>query len=121
LHADRGPHRAQRVVLVGARQAEHRHDRVADVLLDLAAVACDLGGHGLEIALLDLVQRFGIEPLAEHGGAFEVAEDDGHCLAHLVRWQRGRGSQWRAAVTAQPELRRVLLAATGTSNHVARV
>ena len=38
LHSGRGPDRPQRIVLVRQRQPEHRHDRVADVLLDLAAV-----------------------------------------------------------------------------------
>jgi hypothetical protein len=44
--------------LVRNGQAEDRHDRVADVLLDLAAVARDFRRHGGEIPLLHLVQRF---------------------------------------------------------------
>ena len=121
LHPDRRAHRAHGVVLVGARQAEHRHDGVADVLLDLAAMASDLGGHRLEVALLDFVQCLGVEGFAQRRRPLEVAEDDGHRLAHLVhRQRRRRGDQRRAAVTAQPELRRVLLAATGASNHFVR-
>jgi hypothetical protein len=71
-----------------ARQAEHRHDRVADVLLDLAAVTRDLGHHRGEVALSDFVQRLGIDPLAERGRAHEVGNDDGDGLADLVRRQR---------------------------------
>ena len=40
-HLDRRPHRAQRVVLVDVRQPEDRHRRVADELLDRAAVALE--------------------------------------------------------------------------------
>ena len=118
LHAGRRAHRAQRVVLVRARQAEHGHDRVADVLLDLAAVARDLGGHRREVALLDLVQRLRVEPLAERGGALQVGEDDGDGLAHLAHRQgRRRRDERRAAVAAKPELRRVLFLAGGTQDH----
>ena len=40
-HAEPGAHRALRVVPVRDRRAEHRHDRVADELLDRAAVLLD--------------------------------------------------------------------------------
>ena len=119
-HARRGAHGSQRVVLVLHRQTEHRHDGVADVLLDLAAVARDLDGHGGEVAVLDLVQRLGIEPLAERRRVLQVAEDDGHRAAHLARWQgrrRSLGVQGRPAVTAKAELRRVLLVAVRTPDH----
>ena len=117
-HAGGGAHRAKCVVLVRTRQAEDGHDRVADELLDLAAVPHDLGRHRGEPALLQFVQRLGIDPLAQCGGADQVAEDDGHRLAHLVRPGRC-GTQRRAAVAAEPELRRVLLAATGAVDHPA--
>ena len=59
LHAERrqrvahlrgGAHRAQRVVLVQHRNAEHGHHRVADELLHRSAVALDDRPHPLEVA-----------------------------------------------------------------------
>jgi hypothetical protein len=119
LHADRRAHGAQRVVLVRARQAEHRHDRVADVLLDLAAVALDLRRHGLEVALLDLVHRLAVEPLAERRGVLQIREEQGDGLADLLGRQRRRARrmQRRAAVAAQLELGRVLFAAARALDH----
>ena len=49
-HLDRRAQRPERVVLVHDRHAEHRHHRVADELLDAAAVALDDALHPLEIA-----------------------------------------------------------------------
>ena len=118
LHPRRGPDRAQRVVLVRQRQAEHGHDRVADVLLDLAAVARDLGRHGREVAVLHLMERFRIENAAELGRALQVAEDDRHGAPDLARRQRRRsGNERGAAVAAEAELRRVLLVALGAVDH----
>jgi len=45
LHVERGPHRPEGIVLVRAREAEHRHHRVADELLHRAAVALDGDPH----------------------------------------------------------------------------
>ena len=42
-------HRALRVVVARARDAEHRHRRVADELLEPAAVALDRLAHGVEV------------------------------------------------------------------------
>ena len=85
LHARGRAHGAQGVVLVLHRQAEHGHDRVADVLLDLAAVARDLRRHRREVAVLDLVQRLGVETLAERGRVLQVAEDDRDRASDLAR------------------------------------
>ena len=121
LHAGGRAHGAQRVVLVLHRQAEHGHDRVADVLLDLAAVARDLRRHRREVAVLDLVQRLGVEALAERGRVLQVAEDDRDRAPDLARRQRRRrrrlGMQGRAAVAAEAELGRVLLVALGAVDH----
>ena len=116
LHAVGRTDRAQRVVLVGPRDPEHGHDRVADVLLDRPAVALDLGGHDREVALLDLTHRLLVDPLGERGRALQVDEDEGRGLAHLPGRQRGR--ECRAAEPAQPEPRRVLLAAVRTRDDV---
>jgi hypothetical protein len=118
-HAHGGTHRTQRVVLVRARQAEDRHDRVADVLLDLAAVARDLLRHRREVALLHFVKRLAVQPLAQGGGILEVGKHERHGLADLVRRQRcgDNRCQRRAAITAKTELRRIFLAAGGTFHH----
>ena len=76
LHVERGPHRPQRVVLVCAREAEHRHHRVADELLHRAAVALDGDPHLLVPPAQELAQRLGVEALAEHGRVGQVAEED---------------------------------------------
>ena len=76
LHVERGPHRAQRVVLVGARQAEHRHHRVADELLHRAAVPSTAVRISSYHEPMQLAQRLGIEPLAERGRIGQVAEED---------------------------------------------
>ena len=64
-HLDRRPHRAQRVVLVHDRHAEHGHHRVADELLDRAAVALDDRLHPLEVAGEQRPQRLRVGRLAE--------------------------------------------------------
>ena len=87
-HLDGRAHRAERVVLVQHRDPEDGHDRVADVLLDGAAVALERPAHGGEVAGLEIAERLWVEPLAHGGGAGEVGEDDRDGLSHL---RRGRG------------------------------
>ena len=107
---------AQRVVLVERRQPEDRHDRVADVLLDRAAVVLQHRPHLVEVAGQHLSQRLRVERLAEARRALEVGEDDGHRLADLGR---GDGRRERcAAIAAQAELRRVLLPTVAANHHV---
>jgi hypothetical protein len=80
-----GPHRAQGVVLVDARQPEHRHHRVADELLDHALMAIDDAPHLREVARHHVPQRFGVERLAELRRALDVREEHRHDLAGLRR------------------------------------
>src|SRR5207247_103794 len=64
------------VVLAGGRCAPDRHDRVADELLDRAAVAVhDLAG-GLVVARQDLAGVFGVSRLGDLRGVDEVREQD---------------------------------------------
>ena len=98
----RGAHRAHRVVAVRDRCAEHRHHRIADVLVDAAAEALD-----------DLVGRL-VEPLehrvdvlrverARHPRVVdEIGEDHGHrspfavaLLARSPGRRRSRGCRSR--------------------------
>ncbi len=61
LHLDRGPQRAQRVVLVHGGHAEDGHHGVADELLDHAAVALDGRLHPLEVAGEQRAHRLGVD------------------------------------------------------------
>ncbi|HJV14525.1 MAG TPA: hypothetical protein VJ625_11600 [Propionibacteriaceae bacterium] len=49
-HVTSRSNRAQRVVLVESRNAEHGHDRIANELFDGAAVTFDHAGHLVEVA-----------------------------------------------------------------------
>ena len=82
-HPGGGPHRAERVVLVEARDAEHGHDRVADELLHGAAVMFEHLAHRVEVAAHQPAERLGIETLAERGGPSDIGEQDGDGLANL--------------------------------------
>ena len=60
---ERGPDRALGVVLVRDRRPPDRHDRVADELLDRAAVALDQPLAGLEVAGEQLADLLGVAGL----------------------------------------------------------
>jgi hypothetical protein len=83
-HLDRRPHGTQSVVLVRLRHAEDGHDRVADKLLDAAAVPLDDRLHLIEIAAEQGAQGFGIDRFAERGRADDVAEEHRDDLAVLA-------------------------------------
>ena len=69
----------------------------------------------VEVPRHDLAECLGVELLAETGRALEVGEHDGDGLANLVG--RSGWCELGAAVTAQTEARRVLLAATWADGH----
>src|SRR4029079_6600835 len=101
---DRGPDRAQRVVLAHQRYAEHGHHLVADELLDRAAVALDHTDAELEEVGHDAPQRLGVESLGESGGRDNVTEQHRHRLARL----QGRvDGKWCPAGPAEVGTRRV--------------
>ena len=81
LDAERGVHRALRMVLVGDRRAEERHDAVAEELVHRAFVPVHLGQHELERARHQRVHVLGVEPRRERGEAGDVHEEDGDLLA----------------------------------------
>ena len=118
-HLDCGSHRPERIVLVHVRHAEDGHDRIADELLDRAAVRLDDALHALEVARELGAQRLGIGRLRQGGGAGDVAEDDGDRLTLLAL--RGRGCERSGTVAAEPEAGRILLAAVGANGHGADV
>ena len=73
---ERGPDGALGVVLVGGRRAPHGHDRVADELLDRAAVAADDVARQVEVAGQQLAGVLGVAALGERREADEVGEQD---------------------------------------------
>jgi hypothetical protein len=86
-----------RVVLVRDGNAEHRHDRIADELLDPTRMPLDDRLHPLEVTREDPTESLGIEPLAERSRLDHVREQNGDRLPHLVRrWTHERSSAARA-------------------------
>ena len=114
----RGAHRPLGVVAVGQRRAEHRHDAVADVLVDPAAVLLDQAVDALEEAAEQRVHLLGVELAAQRRVAGEVREEHRHLRrspsarpAGARRWPRlrppaARRSRRAACGDARPPPRR---------------
>ncbi len=83
-HLRRRPHRPQRVILVQHRHPKHSHHRIADELLNRAAVPLHDRPHPLEIARKQGTHRFRINRLSQRGRAGHVAEQHRHRLALLT-------------------------------------
>ena len=83
-HLIGGAHRAQRIVFVGLRHAEHPDDGIADELAHLAAMRFDDVAHLVEVPVQHAAQHLGVESLAERRRADDVAEHGGDGLACLV-------------------------------------
>ena len=86
-HRQGRAHRTVGVVLVGAAQAVHRHHRVADELLDDAALVLDRPLPAGEVGADDLAGVLGVELPREHGEVDEIGEDDGDEPALLGAWR----------------------------------
>jgi hypothetical protein len=98
------------------RDTEHGHHRIADELLNRAAMALDRCLHRFEVAGHHLAQALGVKPLAERGRAGHIAEDDSDCLsqfaaAGLLHRERG------GAPPAEARTVRVLGAAIRADQH----
>jgi hypothetical protein len=102
--------------LVGGRDAEDGHDRVAGELLDRAPVVADHRAHGLVVAGHHLRERLGVEPLTERGGAAQVAEDHRDGPAAAPRPGRRRRQRLTAG-QAEPGPPGVRLPAGRTVHH----
>ena len=74
LYFDRRAHRAQRVVAMGARSAEQRHCRVADMLVDRAAVALDDGVNHVEELLEQRPDLLRVKLRRQAGVADQITE-----------------------------------------------
>ena len=72
---ERRAHRALGVVLVRDRRAEHRHDGVADELLDRAAEALELRADARVVRLEQPPHVLGVHRLRPRREADEVAEE----------------------------------------------
>ena len=77
------------VVAMGDRCAEHRHHRIADVLVDHAAVALHHGVDRAEVAVQERVNLLRVALLGQSREAAEIGEEDGD-LAALAGRLRGR-------------------------------
>ena len=82
---ERRAHRALGVVLVRDRRAEDGHHRVADELLDRAAVPLDLGAQLRVVRRERRADVLRVEPLGACRRADEVGEEDRHDLPLLAR------------------------------------
>src|SRR4051812_14359055 len=102
-----------------ARESEHRHDGVADVFLDRAAVPGDRRAHRVEVARHRLPQRLGVELLPEARRSLQVAEEDRDELSDLLHGDGG--CKRRPAEAAQAELCWIFLPAIWAKLHVKSV
>ncbi len=93
-----GANGTERVVLVRGRNAERRHRRVADELLDDPAVALDDRPNHVEVAGEDAAHDLGVELRAELGGVDQVCEQDRDRLAAVGLGQRDALAWWRLEV-----------------------
>ena len=109
------PDRSERIVLVHRRYAEDGHHRVADELLDGAAVPLDDHLRRLEVARQHAAEALGVDPLAERRGPSDVAEEDRDDLAHLTCGLNAR--ERGPARVAEPRRLPILRPATRTNQH----
>ena len=103
-HVERGVERALRIVLVGDRRAEHRHDGIAHELLHEAVVARDRLGEGLEQRVLERAHLLGVEPLGQRGETGDIGEEHGHLppvgvARDGIRRRDGREGEGRSSGT----------------------
>jgi hypothetical protein len=89
LHVERRVAGAHRMVLMGERRPEERHDAVAHHLIHGALVAMDGLHHEREDGIEDLSRLLGVTVGEQLHRPLEVGEEDGHLLALTL--QRGLG------------------------------
>ena len=119
LDLKRGADRPLGVVLVGHRGPEHRHQRIADDLVDRAAEPLDDLTHLAHAAVDHGPHLLRVGALRERREARQIGEHDGHpaplafdALAAARRWRRARVAGGTAC-PAEAKSRRVLLTARG--------
>jgi hypothetical protein len=114
-HRERAPHRPLGVVLV-ARDAEHRHNPVADELVDHPPEPFGLAAEAHVVGPKACPDVLGIGPVGAGGETGQVAEQHGDDLALLGR---SKGAERSTAATAEREPLRGLRTAGGTRPHAA--
>jgi hypothetical protein len=137
LDRRRGEDRALRVVLVGDRRAEERHEAIAEELIDGALVAVDLGEAEGEEPVQEVVHGLGAQAFGQGRGVGDVAEEHGDLLALALegaaqgedlvgqmlgrvglgareRPRRRRGGERRGALATESAVRRIRRAAGAT-------
>ena len=72
-HLERRSHGAECVILVGDRDAEGAHDRVAHELLDRSSVPLDRYAHRLEVGVEHSSQELGVQTLPQLGRTYKIA------------------------------------------------
>ena len=97
-HAERRAQRADRVVFVCGRDAEDGHDRVADELLDRAALGLDRLAHRGEVGVHHVLEALGVQALAHIREAGHIGEENGDYFPFL---RGGRGLDAVAARGAE--------------------
>jgi hypothetical protein len=80
LHPERRVARAHRVILMGQRRAEQRHDAIAHDLVDGALVAVDGLHHPLEDGVEELARLLGVPVGEQLHRALQIGEEDRHLL-----------------------------------------
>ncbi len=91
LHAKRGVAGAHRMVLMGQRRAEERHDSVPHHLVDRALVAVNRLHHVLEHGVEQLACLLGISIREKFHRSLQVSEEDRDLLP--LTFQSGLGGE----------------------------
>ena len=103
-HRDRGADGAVLIVIVRQRQAEHRHDGVADELVEHAALLPDALHHDREVLVQEHDRALRAQFLGHRREAADVGEQHGadHALAaqHLFRRRRAAAPRCRDPCSA---------------------
>lgn len=77
-HIQCGTERPDRIVLMSDRRAEQRQQRIADELVDEAAIGFDRLGHLFEQFVLQHPHDFRVDLLAQSREAAEIGKEHGH-------------------------------------------
>jgi hypothetical protein len=117
LDLERRTARAQRVVLVRLGHAEQTDDRVADELLDQAAMAFEGRPSMLVVRRHQPEQGLRVNPLRQRGRPRQIAEHRGRELPALRR----RGSQRGPTVVAEPSTLRALSVTERARGHLGKL
>ena len=95
MDIERCPRSAHRIVVVGSRGAEERHDGVADMLIDRAAITDDDAVHQRREARHKLMNLFRVQRTRKGREPGEIGEE----YSDLAPLARRRGDQLRVMAT----------------------